>query len=96
MSKTDKTAPFWVKLKRHDLKTVAEHDHRDGVCNLPDEPGEVLYGPGHEHDCRWEFAYTGIHICCCAMCHGDWWGVPPGRRQRLEGKKACRDWQRDY
>ncbi len=32
MSKTDKTAPYWVKLKREAKKI--RHDHRRGYCDL--------------------------------------------------------------
>ncbi|MGV9803138.1 hypothetical protein ACWDTP_34295, partial [Mycobacterium sp. NPDC003449] len=43
------------------------------------------------------FFYTGTHVCCCTLCHGDHvWDIRPGKRQRIEGRRACRDWQRDY
>lgn len=38
MSRTDKTRPWWVRLADAPGKTyVAIHDHRFGVCTLPDE-----------------------------------------------------------
>ena len=47
MSKTDKTAPFWVQAKRN--CKVVYHDHRRGYCDLDqfDErhPGRTWCGP---------------------------------------------------
>ncbi len=97
MSKTDKTKPFWVKLRHRDLFAVEEHDHRDGICNLPDEPDVAHYGPGHQFDCRWEFRYTGTHTCCCRLCHRcDDYMTRLEKKRRMEGRRACRNWWREY
>lgn len=98
MSKTDKTKPFHIKLAHGDLAWREYHDHADGLCDLTGAEDLDSYGlvSGAGRRCYRAFVYTGIHVCCCAMCHGDWWSVRPGKRQRLVGKKVCRDWQREY
>ncbi|MEV7009407.1 hypothetical protein [Streptosporangium sp. NPDC051022] len=38
MSKTDKTRPWWVQMADAPMVTcLPVHDHRFGVCTLPDE-----------------------------------------------------------
>jgi len=97
MSKTDKTAPFWVKLMRGDLETEELHDHTDGPCDLPDRTMKDAWTRPHKTRCYRVFVYSGVHVCCCRMCHGDYgFDIPPSRRQRINSRRACRDWQRDY
>lgn len=95
MSKTDKTAPFWVKMMRGDIASEELHNHADGVCDLPPENLGPTYRTGQR--CRRVFVYTGVHVCCCHWCHScDEFMVRPGKRQRLDGKTACRTWEDDY
>lgn len=96
MSKTDKTNPFWVKLMHGDLATEEVHRHEHGPCTLP-PVGADEKGWGWEPEgCYRDFRYTGTHVCCCHMCHSsDEYELRPGKRQRLEGKAACRDWEDD-
>ncbi|AHH20826.1 hypothetical protein NONO_c60500 [Nocardia nova SH22a] len=90
MSKTDKTAPFLVKLRCGDLDTVEYHDHRDGTCDLaadPDRFGFAVRG------CYKAFHYTGTVVCSCPMCHGlDPRRTAPQRRrrERRTAKQALR------
>lgn len=90
MSKTDKTAPFLVKLRRGDLDTVEFHDHRNGVCDLKGHPDRVEFAA---RGCYRGFHYTGTAVCCCPMCHGV---EPPRtetqrrRRDRRTAKQALR------
>ncbi|WP_396913362.1 hypothetical protein [Mycolicibacterium sp.] len=98
MSKTDKTKPFWVKLMHGDLEVEELHDHCDGPCDLPspEVPDGYWHGP-IATKCRRVFVYTGVHVCCCKLCHGDYvWDIRPGKRQRIQSRRMCRDWQRDY
>lgn len=38
MSRTDKTTPWWVRMaERPGVTYLPAHDHRDGVCTLPDD-----------------------------------------------------------
>lgn len=96
MSKTDKTAPFHVKLRRGDLTTVEYHDHRNGVCDLEKDPDRVRFAVGA---CYRDFHYTGVQTCCCRMCHAV---EPPltetqrRRRDRHTGKRDFLHWRDEY
>lgn len=96
MSRTHKTKPFWVKLKQGHLKSVEIHHHHDGVCDMPSEEEAcrkdwMAFG----RQCHRSFVYTGIHTCCCSMCHRDG-GWFPKKRERLAHKRECREWDKDY
>ncbi|MCV7068494.1 hypothetical protein H7H51_27300 [Mycolicibacterium farcinogenes] len=96
MSRTDKTKPFWVKLMHGDLATEEQHNHADGTCDLPpiEDANALIYGTTR---CQRTFVYTGTRVCCCPMCRGDFgWDLRPGKRQRLESRRKCRNWDRDY
>lgn len=95
MSRTDKTNPFWVKLMHGDLAVEELHDHSDGVCDLPPIEDAVAYTYGSTR-CRRCFTYTGINTCCCKLCRECGWDVRPSKRQRLNGKKLCREWDREW
>ncbi|SKM19290.1 Uncharacterised protein [Mycobacteroides abscessus subsp. massiliense] len=89
MSRTHKTKPFWVKLRQGHLAAEEFHDHRVGPCDLP---GQIVGDSWHTTRCRYLFAYTGVHTCCCWMCHG-----PDERRKdRVERRRAVRDWRSEY
>jgi hypothetical protein len=95
MSRTDKTKPFWVKLLHGDLAYTEDHDHTDGHCDLPDPCDAVAYTYGTTQ-CRRNFFYTGIQTCCCGLCQIDGSDVRSGKRQRLDRRKAERDWREEY
>jgi len=73
MSRTDAHNPLWVSLARGDLAALANHDHRDGACDLPDlrSLGRLDFERriGERTKCWWEFAFTGTGVCSCWMCH---------------------------
>ncbi|QRY43201.1 hypothetical protein JVX93_21900 [Mycolicibacterium boenickei] len=99
MSKTDKTKPLHIKLAHGDLDWEEVHDHTEGPCDLAPADDMESYGwhAGCGRRCYRTFVYTGTHVCCCKMCHGDYgWDVRPGKRQRINGRRMCRDWERDY
>lgn len=99
MSKTDKTNPLWLKLMHGDLAWEEVHNHEDGPCDLsgPDDLDSYGWCTGSGRRCYRTFVYTGTRICCCSMCHGNaGWDVRPGKRQRLTGNQACRDWRNEY
>lgn len=99
MSKTDKTLPLHVKLKNGDLDWEEVHNHDTGPCDLGPASDLSTYGwvSGEGKRCYRSFVYTGTHICCCTHCHGDWfWDYPPGKRQRINGKRECQKWLREY
>lgn len=72
MARTDKTDPFWVKIWNGTLACHANHDHSDGVCDLP-----ATLHDHYEHlgkplgtRCHWEFVFTGTRTCGCWLCRG--------------------------
>ena len=96
MSRTDKTAPFWVKLMRGDLASQEFHNHADGVCDLPPVDHATAWD-WSASTCHRSFVYTGIHTCCCKLCHSsDEYMTRPQKRRRMEGKRLCRNWEQEY
>lgn len=96
MSHTDKTRPLHVKMwdSSSNINKQARHDHRFGECDLPDSfaESEANWGAGEPvTGCTWEFAYTGVHVCCCAVCHGGGWVRAEIRSERRKARMACRD-----
>lgn len=105
MSKTDKTAPWRVKVHYEPTYLVEVHDHRDHVCDLPPRPEvgkENVPGSfgwmGHRKEtyCHWGYSMEYITSkwarCGCWMC-----SYPDTRRKnRRNGKKATRNWQDEY
>jgi hypothetical protein len=67
MSRTDKTAPFWVRLRRGTLEVVEQHNRAQGPCDLPPQIGRGWWKLGRR--CNYEFRYTGTMACCCRVCH---------------------------
>jgi len=94
MSRTDKTNPFWVKMRHHDLDWEELHHHEDGGCDLPAIDDKDAF-VRNTTKCFRSFIYTGTNTCCCGLCH--WaWDLRPGKRQRLDGKAACQNWMKEY
>ena len=70
MSRTDAHRPFWVWLNDHPEHVQEQHDHRNGVCDLP----TGLYPAGehtaHRPDaCRTDLD-PGIRLCGGPLCTG--------------------------
>lgn len=109
MSKTDKTRPYWVKVRDKASYLVENHDHRDGVCNLPERPtphNRADYNwaaPWQSGDCQWitsaEFWSSPDALCPCKMCHGSygWEDGTSARAQRRKARRYSRDgWRDEY
>lgn len=108
MSKTDKTRPYWVKVRDKSSYLVENHDHSNGVCDLPERPSRdnyVDYAWGlswQSGSCCWitsrEFLDSPDSKCCCYMCGYDAYeSITLRKRQRIEGRKYCRDgWLDEY
>jgi hypothetical protein len=54
MSKTDKTAPYNVKLLYYPSWVIEVHDHRNGICELPEKPT-----PSNINDYQALYLYNG-------------------------------------
>ncbi|MFE2752910.1 hypothetical protein ACFXGA_13025 [Actinosynnema sp. NPDC059335] len=55
MGKTDRTRPWWVRMADRPMTTcVPVHDHRHGVCTLPDEITPDSASTSHRTSgCHW-------------------------------------------
>lgn len=101
LSRTDKTAPWSVKAHYKSTFIEESHDHRDGVCNLPERPapGDPTWshwGSVQDGNCVWKISYEFLSSswsrCACPMCGYDaYWSVPRRKRERMEGRRYCRD-----
>lgn len=95
MSRTDKTAPFWVRLRHGTLALVEMHNHAGGPCDLPAQVDRDWWK--RDRRCNYEFQYTGIKTCCCSMCHA--WEYPDRterQRRRRERRKQRSQLRRDW
>src|SRR5690348_4792826 len=95
MSHTDKTDPFWVRIRTRYYASEPWHRHRgDEVdkCDLP--PLEEYDGTSH---CSWVFVWTGRRVCACKMCSGWWWWSDEHpRRQRYVTKLETKRWAEEF
>ncbi len=87
MSRTNKTDPFWVKSNRYGRE---RHEHRDGVCDIAE-------GNQHWDSCNKEIPWGHpMGICGCSVCGAKEWRKIESRKVRHAGKRAARDWDREY
>lgn len=71
MAHTDKTDPFRVKIWHGALGRVAEHDHTDGICDLPRTLADFLaQDPRRTSACTWSWSDDGTGLCGCEVCRG--------------------------
>lgn len=101
MSKTLKTRPLMIKAldpKDHSVALAEEHDHINGVCDLPDRPPkkldhvlDMMYRPG---SCYYTWEYTGTQLCGCRMCtcHDEF--RAERRKDRQDTKRELRELQK--
>lgn len=88
MSKTDKTKPWRVRINEHNPRP--DHDHRDGVCNLPVSP--LVDHAWSAGNCTWQdfrLIYDGgcCHGCGCHICTAYWWRRQERRRSRHQAQR---------
>lgn len=108
MSKTDKTAPFKMKVHNRSYWLVEVHDHRyNHECDLParPKPGEeinwsqAVWGKVRK-PCHWsgasEFWSVGENRCGCPMCSEQDWRKQERRKERRQGKKQTRNWEKEW
>lgn len=94
MSRTDKTAPHWVKACYYPSWLQESHDHRNGPCDLdynrPRRSTPTVWYAGKGQRCAWTLSREGwearIMRCGCSMCG---WDAYEGRR-RLKQRRAMR------
>jgi len=94
VSDTDKTRPWMVRAAEHPGVTcLPVHDHRYGVCTLPDRPADAL---GYRMTgCHWTWtavmAYGRDGGCGCRMCTNHYERREQRRRDRHDVRRALRD-----
>ena len=104
MSRTDKTAPWRVKAFFYPSFIEEHHNHENHVCDLPDRPtiDNLRWWGNVDPECTWvwsrRFVNHPLARCSCYMCGYDAYeSIPRRKRQRIEGRKYCRDgWRDEY
>lgn len=96
MSKTDKTRPWWVRMADAPMVTcLPVHDHRFGLCTLPDE----ITADSASLSCRTSGCYWGatayyLSGCGssdgCRECTGYHFRREERRRSRHEARRELR------
>lgn len=105
MSKTDKTAPYWVKQNYEHWYLEEHHRHEFHECNLPPRPTvkearKLHWGSWHD-DCFWwpSFAFYRSRDakCPCYMCSKYAYDVDPNKKRRRNERRYCAgDWKNEY
>jgi hypothetical protein len=105
MSRTDKTAPYYVQLFYYKDWIEEYHDHTSGECDLPPRPRnskdpglELWYGGSRHNDethCYWVASYSnfwrsGMSNCCCGLCRPKWGWWQDGRDPRSQRRAGRR------
>lgn len=96
MSRTDAHTPYLGRVARREVTVVPVHRCAGRQCDLPALDADWSIGRvgrvGRAGSCYWEFAYTGVNVCCCWMCH--WHRRTEQRRAavRTELRAAAREW----
>lgn len=94
MSKTDKTKPWAIRVMEH--QPWANHDHRDGICDLPEHFRDNAYyttesGAGHCRWSDWNVCYDGCcNGCGCRVCSGYYTRRAERRRSRHVTRRQMR------
>jgi hypothetical protein len=92
VSRTDKTKPWRVRVAEHGARE--NHNHENGVCDLPASPLEGRLGVWTGQHCSWSdwnLAYDGCcHGCGCRLCTGYYWRRADRRRSRHRAKAEAR------
>lgn len=105
MSRTDKTAPYYVKWFYEKEYLQPQHHHENGVCDLPPKPlirecsGTQFWWSGTR--CQWwpTFAFYRSRDarCPCYMCSKHAYGRDPNKKRRQAEKKYCKGgWREEY
>lgn len=85
VSRTDKTKPWRVRVAEH--HPVAEHDHCDGICDLPDNPLDPKW-----HGCHWSDHNLTNGDCCrkcgCSQCSDTAGRKARRKKERQEARQA--------
>lgn len=110
VSRTDKTAPYHVKLFYYKDWLVEYHDHTRGTCDLPPRPRnskdpglELWYGGSRHNDetqCYWVANYHTfwrhpMSNCPCNLCRPPWDSMYADPRSPRRQRREARRYCRD-
>lgn len=102
MSKTFKTAPYWVKVNSSPSTLVDDHNHcKDEPCDLPQTPIFYLHPGAPKTRCRWaeatEARVNPTYYCGCSMCTMQTERRAERRTARRRGRSYAKDgWRHEY
>ncbi|MEU6408344.1 hypothetical protein [Microbispora sp. NPDC046933] len=87
MSKTDETRPAWVQMADVPMVTcVPVHDHRFGVCMLPDGVTADSASQSHRTSgCYWGVTAYYWYSDGCTGGAGEWHHIRREERRRSQG-----------
>jgi hypothetical protein len=95
VSRTDKTKPWRIRVMEH--RPWANHDHSDGVCDLPEQWSDNAYyatesGAGHCRWSDWNLCYKDscCYGCGCHMCTDQPGRKAKRRRERHQARISAR------
>lgn len=92
MSRTHKTDPLWVRMRKGTIHAYPVHSHENGICDLP--PLEEKDNSYRRNGCYWEFDPEGKGICGCSLCRGKGWNDsqdPKIQRKHFKSKARSTD-----
>lgn len=104
MSRTDKTRPFWVRVKDYPSNYFECHNHANGVCDLENDSDVRHWCSGSWHDyCHYAATMTFIcsgegAACNCQteICSGQYDRKLRNRRARYAVRKDIEDRLREW
>ena len=107
MARTDKTAPWRVKMFYETCWLEEMHHHENGVCDLPPRPRSPKDKGWEFHQwnrgyCYWVASYSQfwthpLSRCCCPMCKRYAYSKDPAKADRRAAKRYCKDgWHDEY
>lgn len=98
MSRTYKTAPYWVQLnnpERTKIEVHEYHDHSRGECDLPETPMDQHHSDKRTR-CSWDWESNGRNpFCGCDLCTGQSWRKLEAKAKRRKSNERRRNFATD-
>lgn len=95
MSRTHKTKPLGVKACQNLTKPIARHNHKNGVCDLPELKPDNIWSY-RTNSCFWDVDWSNpVSHCSCRTCSGYEYKKSNNRRGRKYIKQKLHDIARD-
>lgn len=98
MSRTDVHRPMRALIQdptvRHWFTT--HHHHEVGICDLAEHLAGTRHGVWKRTNCYILPSASSPNLCGCWMCTDRDERRRDRRRERANGRKACRDWRKEW